>query len=296
MTSSSLASAAVDALSIGGATRLFFVIGNPVAQVQAPGVINPLLVRAGIDARVVPLALPAEGLLDSCRTLLASAKVGGLLVTVPYKQAVLPLCDTLDKQARLAGAVNALRMGPDGRIAGELFDGLGFVRGMQAAGFDPAGSAVLLLGAGGAGSAIAVALAAAGVARLDIFDPGVGRSAALAASLRSHHPSCTFVAVGWPDPQDHDIVVNATPLGMRADDPLPIDPGLLEPPTLVADIVMKPADTRLLQAARWRRCPTHAGRHMLDHQLPAYLRFFGLDGAVPFALQELETAHEPATA
>lgn len=285
-----------EAIPIGGATRLFFVVGRPVAQVRAPAVINPLLALAGIDAQVVPLDVPANRLMATCRSLLSCHNVGGLLVTVPYKQAVLPLCEVLGAEAAASGAVNALRLNVDGQVEGDLFDGLGFVRGLQAAGHELRGRRVLLLGAGGAGSAIASALASAQVGSLAIFDPTAGRSAALAESLASRHAGCAILSVPHPRPHAHDLIVNATPLGMQAHDPLPLDPEQLDPATLVADVIMKPADTRLLQAARARGCTTHPGRPMLDHQLPAYLRFFGLDAALPFALRQLAPAREPVPA
>lgn len=259
-----------------GATRLFPVVGSPVAQVQAPAMFNPRLAAAGLDALVVALELPPAQVVEACGALLRSASIGGLLVTVPYKQTLLALADELGDEARAVGAVNALRRGADGRIHGELFDGLGFVAGLRAAGHEPAGQRVLLLGAGGAGSAIASALERAGAQRLGVFDPRPGAANALARTLHARFPACETQALQSPDARGCTLVVNASPLGMRAGDPLPLDAQALDAGTLVAEVVMQPAVTPLLHAAAARGLPTHAGRAMLEHQVDAYLDFFGL--------------------
>jgi shikimate dehydrogenase len=273
--------------SVTGSTLLFPVIGHPVEQVQAPALFNPLLAQAGIDAIVVPLDLPPEGVLEACKSLLCSASVGGLLVTVPYKQTLHALADRHGEQAQVTSAVNALRRLPSGEVAGDLFDGIGFVSGLRAGGHEPSGCRVLLVGAGGAGSAIAAALLDAGVASLAIFDRSRDRSLALRDALLRRRPGAVVEVAAQPRDDAASVVVNATPLGLRPDDPLPIDPSTLVPGTLVAEIIMRPEQTRLMRLAHERGCVVHPGRPMLDHQLPAYLRFFGLDGAAALASRSL---------
>jgi shikimate dehydrogenase len=176
--------------SVNGLTRLYPVVGSPVSQVQAPAMFNPVFADCGINALVVPLDLPADEVVRTCRALLASPSIGGLLVTVPYKKTLYALVDHAGEEAQMVGAVNAIRRDADGAIVGDLFDGQGFVRGLQAAGRDPAGASVLLLGAGGAGSAIAAALAIANVAALRIFVSDQSstplRSAADVEKVRAH--------------------------------------------------------------------------------------------------------------
>ncbi|MBA2961660.1 MULTISPECIES: shikimate dehydrogenase family protein [Ramlibacter] len=260
---------------LSGESLLFPVIGHPVAQVRAPLVFNDLFARAGIAAVSFGLALPPERVVETCRALLASSSVGGLLVTVPYKKVLCAAADRLGADARVAGSLNALRRGPDGTFEGDLFDGTGFVRGLHAAGHLPAGRNILLLGAGGAGAAIAAKLGAAGAALVKVFDPQAGSAETLAARLREHYPGTGFRVEAAPDAQGCDIVINASPLGLRPEDPLPLDPARLAPGTLVCDIIMKPATTALLRAAQERGLPVHRGGAMLDHQVPAYLEFFG---------------------
>jgi shikimate dehydrogenase len=263
------------ALPISGRSLLFPIIGNPVAQVRAPAVFNQLFAQAGIDAVSFGLALPPDQVVAACQALLASPNVGGLLVTVPYKKTLHAIAARLGREAELTGAVNALRRDADGAIHGDLFDGAGFLAGLRAAGHEPAGQRVLLLGAGGAGSAIASALAQAGAGTLAIYDPQQANTRALAAHLQQAFPRVAFEAQAAPDAQGSAIVINASPLGLKPADPLPIDPARLARGTLVCDIIMEPVTTKLLAAARERGLPTHAGRAMLDQQLPAYLRFFG---------------------
>lgn len=261
---------------ISGKTLLFPVVGHPAAQVRAPAVFNALFAQGGVEALAFGLDLPPDSVVATVRGLLASPSVGGVLVTVPYKKVLAAAADRLGLDANQVGALNALRRNPDGTIEGDLFDGAGFLAGLLAAGHAVAGRRVLLLGAGGAGSAIAAKLGQAGAAEVAVYDPQAGSARALAASLQPHFSGTAFAAQAALQPRGCHIVINASPLGLKSGDPLPIDPALLADGTLVCDIIMEPAATRWLQAAAARGLPVHAGRHMLDHQLPAYLRFFGL--------------------
>ena len=259
---------------ISGTTRLFGVIADPITHVRACEVFNPRFRERGIDAVLVPLHVGAAGLaraLDGFRTL---ANLGGVLVTIPHKEAILELVDEVGPQATRVGAGNVFRRTADGRLEAENFDGLGFVGGLAAAGHRPAGKTVLLVGAGGAGKAIAYALAEAGARRLIVANRAQARAEALAAGVRTAFPTCEAVP-GPADPEGVDLIVNATSLGLRADDPLPVDPAAAAPGTVVAEIVMKPERTPLVAAAAARGLTVHLGRHMLDHQVPLLARFIG---------------------
>jgi shikimate dehydrogenase len=259
-----------------GRTLLFPVVGHPAAQVRAPAVFNALFKRSGLDAVCFGLDLPPDRVVATVAGLLQSPNVGGVLVTVPYKKTLADLATRLGRAATATGAVNALRRAADGTIEGDLFDGLGFVRGLAAAGHPVAGRRVLLLGAGGAGSAIAAALAESGASLLAVHDPRLAAMDHLIARLQCAHPATLFRRQSLPQPEDFDIVVNASPLGLHALDPLPVDPQRIAAGTLVCDIIMEPETTPLLKAALARGLPVHRGRAMLDQQVPSYLAFFGL--------------------
>jgi shikimate dehydrogenase len=220
--------------------------------------------------------VPAGGLADVLAGLRRMRNLAGFVVTVPHKTAVASLCDELGPAGRAVGAVNTVRRTADGRLVGDMFDGAGFVEGLRSQGHDPAGRRVLLLGAGGAASAIAFALAEAGARRVTVANRTRAKAQAVADRVRRAFPGAD-VAVGDADPRDHDMVVNATSLGMRPEDPLPLDVDLLRQDVLVAEIIMKPELTPLLEQARQRQCPIHYGRHMLDRQVELMARFMLAD-------------------
>ncbi|KMO18519.1 shikimate dehydrogenase family protein [Methylobacterium indicum] len=250
---------------ITGRTRVFAILADPIAQVKAPQGLNRIMAERGVDGVMVPLHVAAADLATVVAGLRATRSFGGAIVTVPHKTAIVPLLDAVSDAARLVGAVNAVRREPDGRLVGEILDGAGFVAGLRAAGHDPRGASAYLAGAGGAANAIAFALAEAGVSRLTVHNRTPARVEDLFSRLRRLHPGLPL-AFGT-DPAGHDLVVNATSLGLRLDDPLPLDPAGLGTGQLVAEIIMQPAETPLLAAAAARGCRTHPGLPMLEGQL-----------------------------
>jgi shikimate dehydrogenase len=260
---------------ISGTTRLYAVLGDPVTQVRSPGLMNPLFARLGVDAVLVPVHAKPEHLARVVGGLQCAGNVDGIFVTVPHKFAVAGLADRRSPTVEVTGSANALRREPDGRWYAENFDGFGFVAGLAGAGHDPRGRRVALVGAGGAGSAIAAALLAAGVDRLSVCDPDTAKLAGLRNRLDARWPGRTDTSEK-PRLTDADIAVNATPLGLRPDDPLPLCPDLLPAGAVVADIIMSPRETRLLRASAALGHRVHHGIHMLDGQLDSYRDFFGL--------------------
>lgn len=264
-----------EATHITGRTRLVAVLGDPVAQVRAPELLNPLLAARGIDLVVIPVHARPDDLGTVVRGLQRTANLVGLLVTVPHKISVLRYADVHSEAAGLAGSANALRRLEDGSWHADNFDGAGFLAGLVEAGRPPLGRQVLLVGAGGAGSAIAPALLGAGAARLVLHDPDETRMKEVAAHMERHWPGRVH-ADPDPDLGAADIVVNATPLGLRPTDPLPFDPARLRADALVADIIMKPRETRLLRMAAESGRPVLPGEPMLRHQIALYHSYFGL--------------------
>jgi shikimate dehydrogenase len=203
---------------------------------------------------------------------------------MPHKMSTVDLLDECTPAVRVAGACNAVLRRPDGRLVGDMFDGVGFARGIARKGFVVEGARCLVIGAGGVGSAIAAALAAQGAAALALHDVDAAASQGLVDRLRDYYPDVT-AAVAAPDPSGFDLVVNATPLGMRTEDPLPFDVARLSPRTFVGEVVLKQEMTPLLEAARARGCRYVVGTDMLFEQIPAYLEFFGFGTATPDALR-----------
>jgi shikimate dehydrogenase len=273
-------------LRIDGHTRVIAHLGHPTHSFKAPLIYNPYFAAEGINAVVVPLDCPAGALDALLPPLMAAPNVLGALITMPHKVGVVRLLDEVSRTARVAGACNAVRRAPDGRLIGDMFDGEGFVRGVQRKGVVLAGASALVVGCGGVGSAIAASLAAAGVTRLDLFDLQPDAATGLRERLLAAYPDLQ-VRVGERDPAGLDLVVNATPLGMEPGDALPIDVNRLEGRTFVGEVVMRERITALLAAAQARGCRVQVGTDMLFEQIPAYLEFFGLPVATPERLREL---------
>jgi shikimate dehydrogenase len=259
---------------ITGATRLYAILGDPIAKVRSPEAFNAAFARHGIDAVLIPFETAPADLAETVAGLKRTRNLDGLIFTMPHKAAGRALVDDVSESGRLVGAVNAARRERSGRWSGDMFDGVGFVGGMRRNGHDPRGRRAALIGAGGAGRAIAFALAAGGVAALSVHDLDPAKAVQLAADLQRAHPA---LAARAGAPADFDLLVNATPAGMQPGDPLPWPVESLRPGTIVGDVTTKPEITPFLAAARERGCAVLTGRNMVEGQLAALFQFFGFD-------------------
>jgi shikimate dehydrogenase len=271
---------------ISGSTSLIAHIGYPTHAFKAPLIYNPYFAQAGVDAVVVPMGCRAEDFPVFLRAVFKLSNIQGALITMPHKVTTVALLDEASPAVRIAGACNAVRRDADGRLVGDMFDGEGFVRGVRNKGVRVEGARVLVVGAGGVGSAICAAFAGAGAHALGLYDVQPAAAEALAARLRLHYPALEL-RTGSNDPAGHDIVVNATPMGMNPGDPLPMDVDRIAPEAFVGEVVMRDEMTAFLQAARARGCRWQVGTDMLFEQIPAYLEFFGLPTTTPATLREL---------
>jgi shikimate dehydrogenase len=269
---------------ISGKTTLIAHLGYPTEAFKAPMIYNPWFDKQGIDAVVVPMGVKPEDYAATLPQVFRFSNLRGALVTMPHKVTTMALVDEVTPTARVAGACNAILKRPDGTLLGDQFDGAGFVRGVERKGRLFKGTRVLVSGTGGVGSAIAASIAAAGAAELMLFDMSDASAQALAARLREHYPQMK-VATGSKDPAGYNVVVNATPLGMKDSDPLPFDVDRIDPHTFVGEVVMKTEYTPLLQAARAKGCAVQVGTDMLFEMIPAYLEFFGFGTASPEELR-----------
>jgi shikimate dehydrogenase len=262
-------------MRIDGHTDIIAHIGWPTYSFQAPLIYNPYFEQAGIKALVVPMGCKPEHFANYLKALFSLENVRGALITMPHKVSVLSLLDEVSPRVRVAGACNAVKRLADGRLQGDMFDGEGFVRGMQRKGFAIAGKRCMVVGAGGVGSAIAASLVQVGAGALHVFDVNAASSEALAQRLRENFPQVT-VHTDSNDPAGMDLLVNATPLGMKIGDALPVEMRRLSANTFVGEVVMAQEITAFLAAARAIGCPTQVGKDMLYEQIPAYLEYFDL--------------------
>ncbi len=271
---------------IRGTTSLIAHIGYPTQAFKAPMIYNPWFEQQGIDAVVVPMGCQAEHYPDFLRAVFKLSNIRGALITMPHKVSTVGLLDEASATVHIAGSCNAVRRTDDGRLVGDMFDGAGFVRGVQRKGLQLAGASVLVVGSGGVGSAIAASLAAAGIAAISLYDSRAESAHALGARLRQHYPALR-VGTGSNDPAGHALVVNATPMGMNDGDPMPMDVSRIAPTTFVGEVVMKTEMTAFLRAAQARGCAVQVGSDMLFEQIPAYLEFFGYGTTTPEALRSV---------
>lgn len=273
-------------MRIDGATELIAHLGFPTHAFKAPLIYNPYFESIGVNARVVPMGCRAEDYPEVLRSLFRVENIRGALITMPHKVSTVALVDEISPTARVAGACNAVKRSPTGRLIGDMFDGEGFVRGLLRKGLALRGASALVVGCGGVGSAIAASLAAAGVAQLALHDLAPACAEALAWRLRTEHPSLR-VGTGSSDPAGFGVVVNATPLGMNPGDPLPLDVTRLDRHAFVGEVVMAAEMTEFLKQARARGCEVQLGADMLYEQIPAYLEFFGLPTTTAEKLREV---------
>jgi len=269
---------------ISGKTTLIGHFGYPTESFKAPLIYNPWFDSKGIDAVVVPMGIKAEDYPLVMPAVFRFTNIRGALVTMPHKVTTVALLDEVTTTVKVAGSCNAIRKRADGTLVGDMFDGAGFTRGLARKGFRVAGAKCLVVGAGGVGSAIAASLAADGAAAITVFDAYPASAESLVGRLRQHYPGLD-AQVGSTDPAGYDLVVNATPLGMKPGDPLPVDVARLAPSTFVGEVVMKQEITPLLEAARERGCRYQIGTDMLFEQIPAYLEFFGFGTTTPEELR-----------
>ncbi|MDP3812894.1 MAG: ThiF family adenylyltransferase [Hydrogenophaga sp.] len=271
---------------INGLTEIIAHIGYPTHTFKSPMIYNPFFEREGINAVVVPMGCKTPDYPAFLRAVFKLTNIRGALITMPHKVVTVDLVDVVTPTVKVAGACNAVKRLPDGRLMGDMFDGAGFVRGVQRKGLKLQGARVLVVGNGGVGCAIAASLAATGVARVTLFDAQASVCEALGQRLKSEYPDIEVVT-GSNDPVGHDLVVNATPMGMNEGDPLPMDVSRLSPETFVGEVVMKTEMTAFLRAAQARGCPVQIGTDMLFEQIPAYLEFFDLPTATADTLRSL---------
>lgn len=259
-----------------GATQTLCIVGHPTVQVKSPGVFNARFAALGLDAVMFSIDVAPAGIDAFIAMLRAWENTPGCIVTVPHKQALAAACDALSERAKALGVVNVVRREADGRLIGDMTDGLGFAHAARSHGVELSGCRAAIIGCGGAGSAIAHELAEAGAAELKITDPDAGRRARLAALLRDEFDGLS-VSEEVDDLGGLDLVANASPVGMNEDARLPFAVDSLVPPTLVADVVTRPEMTPWLTAAQSRGCPIQTGVEMTQGQVQEMASHLGFD-------------------
>lgn len=296
---------ALSSPAISGTTDVYLILGDPVEQVRAPESFNPIFASMGIDAVLVPVHVAPGNLNAFVKTAFMAKNIKGMWVTIPHKAPIMDVLDRCDDLGRIAGAVNAVRRNAAGQIEGGLFDGEGFVAALDYFNIAHAGKRVLILGAGGAAAAIGASMACASAgspagaasAEVAFYDPAAGKAQAVVARIGTSAQARVFT-VDSNDPAGFDVVINASPLGLKATDPLPCDVSRMEPHAALVDILMKNQPTPLVRAARQRGLVAHPGFEMMIQQTHLYLDFFGFTEAAAKVRQDADFVRKliyPAT-
>lgn len=253
---------------ITGKTAIYGIFGHPVEHTFSPGMHNSAFQKIGLNACYVPFPVHPDRLEQAVKGILPMG-IRGLNITVPHKEQVIRHLDGLSEEAALIGAVNTIEV-RQGQLIGHNTDGRGFVRSLrESTGMRLRGRSILLLGAGGASRAVSFCLALEGAGRITIFDLDGKKARALAGDIarRTGNPAR---AVG-PDAvldaaSEARVIINATPLGLKRTDPLPLPRQAIRKDHLVCDLVYNPANTPLLKAAALRGAATLQGIGMLLYQ------------------------------
>ena len=275
---------------INGHTKLYCLIGSPVGHSGSPAMYNYTFERTGIDAAYLAFDIPLEKAAEGVAALKA-LNVGGFNVTMPDKTAVAGLVDEVSPAARLIGACNTVTVDENGRLTGHNTDGIGFVRNLHENGVEVKGKKLVVLGAGGAATAICVQAALDGASEIAIFNRGQGNFFAngqhTVEKLAQAAPACKASITPLEDGaalaeavKNCDILVNATKVGMKPlDGETLIDPALFRSDLVVADTVYNPRETRMIQEAKSAGCKAAIGGigMLLWQGVAAFKLFTGKD-------------------
>ena len=258
-----------------GKADVYMMLAHPVGHAKSPGMFNGVMEAEGLDSLMVPVTCKPEDFDTFWAGLTAMENLKGVIISVPFKVPVLEKCATAHPRASRVGAANTVVRMPDGSWHADNFDGVGFIDGLKQANIPVSGQHVLQVGAGGAGASLAYCLAEEGAASVVVSDIDPDRAADLAKLVNAVFPDCNVTA-GSSDPRGKTMVVNATPVGLKADDPYPLDVTGLSSEMTVVDIIMDPRETKLLKYANDLGCRAQYGQPMMDCQMQAMGKFLNV--------------------
>jgi shikimate dehydrogenase len=288
-------------MQINGSTKLAGVIGWPLSHTLSPAMHNAAYEALGLDWVYVPL--PVADQMDMARVVAAARALPfvGFNVTMPYKRVMLELCDEVAAQARLAGAVNTVHV-RDGVLMGYNTDGRGLLESLrEEAGFEPAGKRIVMIGSGGAAAAVLAALVLERAAHVTVISRDPAHAEDLVARMRVHARDTELVSMATgPENAEFveaaDVIVNATPLGMRPGDELPVRKDWLRVGQIVSDMVYRPLRTPLLEAALLAGAQPIAGIGMLVAQGAIGIEIWKADSTIAAPRDVMRTACEKVIA
>lgn len=256
---------------LNGETKIFPIMGDPIAQVRSPEHLTAILHNKGENGIVPPMHVSPENFQDAVITCRKTHNIHGIVITIPHKIPALNVCDRVSERAAFVGSVNIIRKQSNGELYGDNVDGIGYMDGVAKEGYQVTGQRALLIGAGGAGSAVAYEILKRGADYLAIFDVDEARLSSLIQRLEKEFPG--KVGTGSQDPTGFDFVANVTPVGMRAGDPYPVDVTKLNADQFIADAITKPEVSPMVEHARSLGCKTMTGAGMFNAEAEILVDF-----------------------
>lgn len=258
---------------LNGKTRLYGIVGDPIEQVRSPEMVTYELQCRGINAVLLPIHIPAADFDEVLPSLLRIKNLDGLIFTIPFKARAMRFATHVGAQAQAIGAINVIARRVDGSYAGDIFDGSGCVEAFRRRSYRFKDQNVMLIGLGGAGSAICAAVAAEEPTSMRIFDLDSARCERMAETVRRICPA-TSITIGDPDVRGIDILLNASPVGMLGDARLPLAANGFDKNLIVFDAIVKPEQTPLLALAESCGCRVVRGREMMRGQISKIVDYF----------------------
>jgi shikimate dehydrogenase len=262
---------------VTGTTKIYIIVGHPIAQVKAPEVFNAWFQKQGMDCVLIPLDIQADALPSFVKLFRQAENIHGVIVTIPYKGLITRYIDRPSPEVAALGVANILRLTKEREIEGDMVDGKGYVRALAKKDITIKNKHLFIIGCGGAGSAVAWDALENGAARVSLLDVDRKKAGDLLDRLLLHFPGQAIEVVTTP-PAQFDIVFNATPLGMQATDPLPMPIDKIPAAAVVTDAVTSPAITPFLEGAKKNGHRIQAGRDMVVGQAPLIAEYFGMKG------------------
>ena len=258
---------------VNGKTRVYGIVGDPIEQVRSPEMVTWEMQKRHHNAVLIPMHIARDEFDSVMPHIMRMRNLDGLIFTIPFKAQAIALAKTLGPQASQIGAINALKKHSNGAWSGEIFDGIGCVEAFKQRGITLQDKRLQLIGLGGAGSAICVALAYEKPKLLRLFDINPQTTERMAKMVNTISPQ-TVVEVGLPLAEGIDILLNASPVGMLSDARLPLAVEQFKKELIVFDAIVMPENTPLLSLAQDCGCQVVRGREMMLGQISKIVDYF----------------------
>ncbi len=244
-------------MAVSGKTKITGLFGYPVEHTLSPMMHNSAFEALNLDIHYIPFSVSPESLSAAVGAIKALNMLG-VNITVPHKEKVIPLLDRVDKEAVFIGAVNTI-VNKEGILTGYNTDGRGFMSSLKETGLSVDGKEVAIIGAGGASRAISYYLSEK-ASKLSLYDIEKPKAEKLVNDLKKIRENI-FLIDDAKNTASADVIINATPLGLKPGDPSPVNPEFFTPEMLVCDLVYK--DTNFLREAKINGAKTLDGSGML---------------------------------